>query len=163
MRSTQEILSTECRLARSGNQEMKATTRNLQVPRRILVADNDPAIMHLVTRVFEREGYRVVSARDGRDVIRILKTDCDFAAAVFDAAMTHIQGTEMVRHMRTEKRLLRIPVMLMTPVSDSLGDFKGLTAGAAIFLPKPFTSDQLRLMLRLLEMNKGAALRRCDA
>ncbi|HEV2762125.1 MAG TPA: response regulator, partial [Pyrinomonadaceae bacterium] len=64
--------------------------------RRILVADDDPAILRLVTAVVEKEGYAVVAARDGREAYKILQTDADFLAGVFDVMMPHIQGPELV-------------------------------------------------------------------
>ena len=118
--------------------------------RRILVADDDPAILRLVTVVVEKEGYQVVTARDGREAYKILQTDADFLAGVFDVMMPHIQGPELVRYMRTEKRLMRIPVMMMTAEQNPKLSSDSFAAGAVVFLPKPFTTSQLQIMLRML-------------
>ena len=118
--------------------------------RRILVADDDPAILRLVTAVVEKEGYQAVTARDGREAYKILQTDADFLAGVFDVMMPHIQGPELVRYMRTEKRLMRIPVMMMTAEQNPKLSSDSFAAGAVVFLPKPFTTSQLQIMLRML-------------
>ena len=118
--------------------------------RRILVADDDPAILRLVTAVVEKEGYQAVTARDGREAYKILQTDADFVAGVFDVMMPHIQGPELVRYMRTEKRLMRIPVMMMTAEQNPKLSSDSFAAGAVVFLPKPFTTSQLQIMLRML-------------
>ena len=118
--------------------------------RRILVADDDPAILRLVTAVVEKEGYSVVAARDGREAYKILQSDADFLAGVFDVMMPHIQGPELVRYMRTEKRLMRIPVMMMTAEQNPKLSSDSFAAGAVVFLPKPFTTSQLQIMLRML-------------
>ena len=127
-----------------------------QKSRRILVADDDPAILRLVTAIVEKEGYKVVQARDGREALKILQTDADFTAAIFDVVMPHLQGPELVRYMRTERRLIRIPVMMMTAEQNLRLSSDSFAAGATVFLPNPFTTSQLQIMLRML-VNKARA------
>jgi CheY-like chemotaxis protein len=124
--------------------------------RRILVADDDPAILRLVTAIVEKEGYTVVPARDGKEAYKILQGDADFIAGIFDVVMPHIQGPELVRFMKTEKRLMRIPVMMMTAEQNPKLSSDSFSAGAVVFLPKPFTTAQLQIMLRMLINNSGS-------
>lgn len=121
---------------------------------RILVADDDPAILRLVATILEKEGFAVVTARDGREAYKTLQSDSGFTAAVFDVVMPHITGPELVRHMRTEKRFMKIPVMMMTAEQDPKLSSDSFAAGAVVFLPKPFTPVQLQTMLRML-VSKG--------
>lgn len=118
--------------------------------RRILVADDDPAILRLVSTILEKERYSVVTARDGREAYKILQSDQNFTAAIFDVVMPHISGPELVRFMKTEKRLMRIPVMMMTAEQDPKLSSDSFAAGAVVFLPKPFTTAQLQIMLQML-------------
>jgi CheY-like chemotaxis protein len=129
--------------------------QNPQASRRILVADDDPAILRLVTAIVEKEGYTVVAARDGREAYKILQDDANFIAGIFDVVMPHIQGPELVRYMRTEKRLMRIPVMMMTAEQNPKLSSDSFAAGAVVFLPKPFTTAQLQIMLRMLISKAG--------
>ncbi|HEX8494527.1 MAG TPA: response regulator [Pyrinomonadaceae bacterium] len=131
-------------------QDAQATSR------RILVADDDPAILRLVTAIVEKEGFTVVAARDGREAYKILQTDADFVAGIFDVVMPHIQGPEIVRYMKTEKRLMRIPVMMMTAEQNPKLSSDSFAAGAVVFLPKPFTTAQLQIMLRMLISKAGS-------
>ena len=117
---------------------------------RVLVADDDPAILRLVTTILEKEGLAVVGARDGREAYKALQDDSNFTAAVFDVVMPHISGPELVRYMRTEKRFNKIPVMMMTAEQDPKLSSDSFAAGAVVFLPKPFTTAQLQTMLRML-------------
>lgn len=121
-----------------------------QNSRRILVADDDPAILRLVTTLVEKEGYTVVAARDGGEALRILKADANFVAAILDVVMPQVEGTEIVRYMKSEKRLMRIPVMMMTAEQNPKLTSDSFAAGAVVFLPKPFTSSQLQIMLRMM-------------
>ena len=117
---------------------------------RVLVADDDPAILRLVTTILEKEGFTVVGARDGKEAYKALQDHSDITAAVFDVVMPHISGPELVRYMRTEKRFNKIPVMMMTAEQDPKLSRDSFAAGAVVFLPKPFTTAQLQTMLRML-------------
>jgi len=127
-----------------------ATSTSSNQSRRVLVADDDPAILRLVKTILEKENYDVVTARDGREAYKILQTDDNFTAGIFDVVMPHISGPELVRFMKTENRLMRIPVMMMTAEQDPKLSSDSFSAGAVVFLPKPFTTAQLNIMLQML-------------
>jgi len=117
---------------------------------RVLIADDDPAILRLIKTILEKEGFTVVSARDGKEAYKALQDHTDLTAAVLDVVMPHIQGPELVRYMKSEKRFMNIPVMMMTAEQDPKLSRDSFAAGAVVFLPKPFTSVQLQTMLRML-------------
>ena len=117
---------------------------------RILVADDDPAILRLVRAILEKEGFVVITARDGKEAYKALQESPGIIAAVFDVVMPHIPGPELVRYMKTEKRFMNIPVMMMTAEQDPKLSRDSFAAGAVVFLPKPFTTAQLQTMLRML-------------
>ena len=114
------------------------TTQSAGSARRILIADDDPAILRLVATILEKEDFNVVTARDGREAYKILQADADFTAAILDVMMPHISGTELVRQMKTDTRLMNIPVMMMTAEQDPKLSKDSFAAGAVVFLPKPY-------------------------
>jgi CheY-like chemotaxis protein len=122
--------------------------------RRMLVADDDPAILRLIATILEKENYTVVTARDGREAYKILQSDPNFTAAILDVVMPHISGPELVRFMKEEERLRKIPVMMMTAEQDPKLSSDSFSAGAVVFLPKPFTTGQLQIMLQMLTGKK---------
>jgi CheY-like chemotaxis protein len=124
--------------------------------RRMLVADDDPAILRLIATILEKENFNVVTARDGREAYKILQADPNFTAAILDVVMPHISGPELVRYMKSEDRLKRIPVMMMTAEQDPKLSSDSFSAGAVVFLPKPFTTAQLQIMLQMLIGKKTA-------
>jgi CheY-like chemotaxis protein len=132
----------------------RSDEKDVRASRRILVADDDPAILRLVQTILEKDHYSVVTARDGREAYKILQRDNDFIAAVLDVVMPQISGPELVRHMKTEKRTMSIPVMMMTAEQDPKLSSDSFAAGAVVFLPKPFTTAQLQTMLQML-IGKG--------
>ena len=118
--------------------------------RRILIADDDALIRHTVTRFVQLEGCTPVVVPDGAAAFRLLQSDSEFSAAIFDMMMPHLEGIELMRFMRTEKRLMRIPVMMITSETDLKLMANSFAAGVTIFLPKPFTTEQFQNTFRLL-------------
>jgi CheY-like chemotaxis protein len=126
-----------------------ATPSAVRAPARILLVDDDPASGLLLTAIGEREGYRIVSVDDGRKAYRLLKSDADFAAAVFTLPLPHLNGAELIGYMKSEQRLMRIPVMIIAENHGLKLITDSFAAGALLFLPKPFTSEKLARTLRL--------------
>src|SRR4026207_2067924 len=126
------------------------TSGSSEKTRRMLVADDDPAILRLIATILEKENFTVVTARDGREAYKTLQADPNFTAAILDVVMPHISGTELVRYMKAEERLRTIPVMMMTAEQDPKLSSDSFSAGAIVFLPKPFTTAQLQIMLQML-------------
>ena len=98
----------------------------------------------------QREGFAIVTATDGREAYRILKSDANFSAAVFDMMMPQLKALDIIRYMRTEKRLMRIPIMMISAEHDIKLMASSFAAGASAFLAKPFTPEQIRNALRML-------------
>jgi CheY-like chemotaxis protein len=136
--------------------ENNETLTNENDNRRMLVADDDPAILRLIATILEKENFTVVTARDGREAYKILQADQNFTAAILDVVMPHISGPELVRFMKSDERLKRIPVMMMTAEQDPKLSSDSFAAGAIVFLPKPFTTAQLQIMLQMLIGKKTA-------
>src|SRR5215204_220391 len=103
--------------------------------RRMRVADDDPAILRLIDTILEKDNYKVAAVRDGREAYKILQADANFTAAILDVVMPHITGPELVRYMKSEERLKRIPVMMMTAEQDPKLSSDSFSAGAIVFLP----------------------------
>jgi two-component system chemotaxis response regulator CheY len=120
---------------------------------RVLIADDDAVIRHVIAAVVKQQGYTPIEVKDGREVCRLLQSDADFKFAILDMSMPYLTGIDLIRYMQTEKRLMRIPILLVTAeqniklLADSFG------AGATAFLPKPFTPEQLQTTLGLLAAN----------
>ncbi|HEX8735894.1 MAG TPA: response regulator [Pyrinomonadaceae bacterium] len=117
---------------------------------RVLIVEDDLLIVTVVRDIVEKAGYQPVVAGDGREAYRILATDANFAAGIFDVHVPYIEGTDLVRHMRTEKRLMKIPVIIMTSEESVKIQLDSLSAGASVFLPKPFERKTFESMFKAL-------------
>jgi Response regulators consisting of a CheY-like receiver domain and a winged-helix DNA-binding domain len=134
--------------------ELKQTT-----PNRVLVADDDPVMRHLVTTIIKQRECEAVVANDGREAYRILQTDSQFRAAIIDMTMPFLEGLDLIRYMRSERRLMRIPIMMISAEQDIKLMTSSFSAGATAFLPKPFTPEQLQSAIRML-LGNGSSARR---
>lgn len=117
---------------------------------RVLIVEDDLIIATLVKSVVEELGYTVIEASDGAEAYKILATDANFVAGVFDVEMPYLKGTDLVKYMRTEKRLAAIPVMIMTSEQSVKVQLDSFSGGASVFLPKPFTRTVLKAMFEML-------------
>jgi len=117
---------------------------------RVLVADDDPLTLRLVSAIVKTQGYEVVAASDGRQAQLVLQKDANFSAAILDMMMPHLQGLDLIRYMKADERLRQIPVAMITAERDPKVWDASIAAGARVFLPKPFTPPQVQMILRML-------------
>jgi two-component system response regulator MtrA len=132
--------------------------QNSQCTKRILIADDDPVMRHLLTSIVRKEGYDAIVVDDGREAYRMLQTDADFSAGIFDMMMPHLEGIDIIRYMKTEKRLRRIPVVMVSAETDLSLMAKSFGAGATVFLTKPFDPNKFQSTLRTLLKSSSAPM-----
>ncbi len=130
------------------NEIEKSLSVALTAPR-ILIVDTDARTAELARSLDNGHAYRVVVAGDGREAYRLLKRDANFSLALFDLDVSHLAGLDVVRHMKTEKRLMRIPVIIVGDNPAIKAISASLTAGAIAFLPKPFSAHRLNQTIQL--------------
>jgi CheY-like chemotaxis protein len=104
----------------------------------------------LVARLIEEAGFTVVIARDGREARKLLQSQSNFIAAVFEVVIPHISGPDLVRYMKREAQLKDIPVIMMTGSRGARLLYESLHAGATVLVPEPFSISQLQHLLHML-------------
>jgi CheY-like chemotaxis protein len=123
---------------------------------RVLIADDDPTTAEMLASIGGGSTYRTVSVKDGREAYRVLMDDANFAVAVFNLAMPHLHGADLVKHMKTEKRLMRIPVIIVSADTGIRTVADSFAAGAIAFLSKPFVAEQLQRTIVLALSSKDS-------
>ena len=114
---------------------------------KILVVEDDRRIASFLERGLSAEGYQVSVEHDGRDGLERARQD-DFDILVLDRMLPYVDGLEMARLLREERRGAMI---LMLTAKDSLADkIEGLKGGADDYLTKPFAIQELEARLRAL-------------
>lgn len=128
---------------------------------RILVAEDEAAILDAVTYTLRGEGYEVEGVEDGeRALAEALAGEYDLL--VLDLMLPKLAGTEVCRRVRAESAL---PIIMLTARSAEADRVLGLEIGADDYVPKPFSMPELigrvRALLRRRELDQGgSALRR---
>jgi two-component system response regulator MprA len=119
---------------------------------RILVVDDEPAVLDAVDRALRLEGYDTELAADGQQALDALSAAAP-DALVLDLLMPRVDGLEVCRRLRAAGD--RTPVLVLT-ARDAVPDrVRGLDAGADDYLVKPFALEELLARLRALLRRSG--------
>ena len=106
----------------------------------ILLVDDEDAIQSLLTYPLERDGYRVVQARDGDEALRRFAEE-DVDLVVLDIMLPRVDGLEVCRRLRSEST---VPIIMLTARDDELDKVLGLELGADDYITKPFSIREFR-------------------
>lgn len=111
---------------------------------RLLIADDEPHNLELLQLFLEQENYRVDTAGDG-DLAweKISEDPRRYDVVLLDWMMPKMSGMEVLRKMKEDQRLSRLPVVLQTALSSSQHITEGIEAGAYYYLGKPYERTML--------------------
>lgn len=119
-------------------------------PKILLVDDREDNLLSMES-VLEPDGYRIVKAGSGRDVLKILLSDLDFALILMDVQMPNLNGFETASLIYERERLRHIPIIFITAYHYGEENiFKGYRAGAVDYIYKPVNPDLLRAKVAVL-------------
>src|SRR5690242_17694569 len=119
-------------------------------PKILLVDDREDNLLSIET-ILEPNGYHFVKARSGREALKILLSEYDFAMILMDVKMPNLNGFETASLIYERDRLKHIPIIFIT--ANNFGDenlFKGYQAGGVDYIFKPINPDVLRAKVAVL-------------
>jgi DNA-binding response OmpR family regulator len=108
----------------------------------VLIADDDPDILMLISLTLERDGYEVVVARDGLSAYEAALERVPHLV-VLDLMMPGIDGCEVTRRLRAEDSTKDVPIVIVTAFAEESQAAKALEAGADAYMKKPFSPRDL--------------------
>lgn len=109
---------------------------NTEQPRRLLVADDDPNLLELMSSNLEDDMTEVVCAENGIEARDLLGSQ-DFDLAIIDLGMPELDGFELITHLRQDERTVDLPVIVVTGRHDKLAIEEAFSSGATTFVTKP--------------------------
>jgi CheY-like chemotaxis protein len=116
---------------------------------RLLVVDDEPLNLEIISEYLEDESYSVTTARDGSEALQLLNSNpTGFDCVILDRMMPRIDGMEVLRRMKAESRFEDIPVIMQTAAASRDQVAEGLRLGAYYYLSKPYHQDALRVVVR---------------
>ncbi|MEX2231554.1 MAG: response regulator [Cyclobacteriaceae bacterium] len=119
-------------------------------PKILLVDDREDNLMAIET-IFEPDDYRFVKANSGRQALKILLREFDFALILMDVKMPNLNGFETASLIYERERLKHIPIIFIT--ANNFGDenlYRGYQAGAIDYIYKPIKPEVLRAKVSVL-------------
>ena len=115
----------------------------------ILVVDDSPTELKLVTAALQGKGYRVVTATDGEEAIEKAIREQP-RLVVLDVVMPKKNGYQVCRHLKTAPETQGVKVLMLTTKNQDADKFWGMKQGADAYLTKPFAgADLLTQVARL--------------
>src|SRR5438045_9735758 len=120
----------------------------------ILLVDDEDSIQKLLAYPLEREGFRVLQARDGEDALRQFQSE-HVDLVVLDLMLPKLDGLEVCKRLRAESE---VPIIMLTARDDELDKVVGLELGADDYITKPFSIREFRSRVRAL-LRRAAATR----
>lgn len=115
---------------------------------RVLLVDDDPTLLEVLTTALNLEDLDVVPASDGEDALRIA-ADGGVDLVVCDVGMPDPDGLEVCRRLKADPRTRELPVILLTGRDTDQDRSRGQAAGCDAYVTKPFSP------LELLELIRG--------
>src|SRR5438477_10194662 len=112
----------------------------------ILLVDDEDSVQKLLTYPLERDGFRVVQARDGEQALRLFG-DERIDLVVLDLMLPKVDGLEICKRLRADSN---VPIIMLTARGEELDKVLGLELGADDYMTKPFSIREFRRRVRAL-------------
>lgn len=116
--------------------------------KRILIAEDDPAIRTMEERILRASGFDVTCASNGTEAFQVARAGPRFDLFLLDVMMPGMNGLELARALRIDDATRETPILFATAKGEHEMIQEGFHAGAQLYLVKPFTTGTLLAMVR---------------
>jgi DNA-binding response OmpR family regulator len=123
---------------------------------RILIADDDDGLRHLLRLILCREGFEVIEAVDGTEALA-RAYDSDPSLVLLDVMMPGVDGFDVCRQLRSDQRTHRLPIVFVTAIDDIKQRNEALKLGADDCIKKPIGPRELVNRIRGVMERHGLA------
>lgn len=115
--------------------------------KKILLADDEEDIKSIVTLFLQSRGYEVITAYDGLAALDMAKTEQP-DLILLDVMMPVVNGFEVCTRLKADEATRHIPIVMLSAMAQSETVDKGLSAGAADYIVKPFDPPHLEAVVQ---------------
>lgn len=115
--------------------------------KRVLVVDDEPSIVKLLSFNLEKEGYAVTTAEDGKEGYELALNE-HFDFILLDVMLPTMDGLEIAKTLRQEK--IDTPILMLTAKDDTIDRILGLEIGADDYLTKPFSPREVLARMKAI-------------
>jgi DNA-binding response OmpR family regulator len=124
-------------------------TEHVSSTARILVVDDDPGLLVLITKMLERVGPKPMIAETGTGAMAILERE-DIDLLILDLMLPDIDGFDVLQKIRADGRYAEMPILILSARVDPEAIKRGLDLGADAYLTKPYLPNSLVQQVRTL-------------
>ncbi|MDQ3007303.1 MAG: response regulator [Chloroflexota bacterium] len=114
---------------------------------KILIVEDDLDVAEMLNAYFRVQGYEVFTVNWGEDGVRAAQTVLP-DLLILDIRLPDIDGYEVARRVRTDRRTNEIPIIFLTEKRERIDRLQGFEVGADDYITKPFDVQELRLRVR---------------
>lgn len=114
---------------------------------KIMIVEDDLDLAEMLNAYFRVQNYDVVTAAWGREAIEISEQE-ELQLVVLDIRLPDIDGYEVCRQLRLQRRTQNLPIIFLTEKRDRIDKLQGLELGVVDYITKPFDIQELRLRVR---------------
>jgi DNA-binding response OmpR family regulator len=126
--------------------------------KKIVVAEDDDAIAHMVSMVLGDAGFLCLRASDGEEALNLVRLHTP-DLLVLDVMMPRLEGTEVARRIKGDVVLSKTPILMLTALAAVDNKLEGYAAGADAYMTKPFDlrefSAQAKALIRASTRERG--------
>ncbi len=116
---------------------------------KILIADDDPISLHVISQYLQEAGYQFATAHDGQQAWEFLsQAPEEFTVVIADRIMPHLHGLDLLLKMQQHPVLKNIPLIMLTGAAEKTEIVAALKAGVFDFLHKSIDKDLLLMTLK---------------
>ncbi len=123
-------------------------------PARVLVVDDEPNIVDVISMALRYEGFEVASAATGAEALTAVRTQRPHVM-LLDVMLPDMEGFDVARRLGAERA--RVPIIFLTARDATEDRVRGLTVGGDDYVTKPFSLEELVARVRALLRRSGAA------
>ncbi|MHA6260485.1 ATP-binding protein [Sporosarcina sp. CAU 1771] len=124
---------------------------------KILVADDEPVNLQVLMNQLSLEGYTVITASNGEEVLRIVEEQ-SIELLILDIMMPKVSGFEVCKRLRKKYSLMELPILMLTAKSQVRDKITSFEVGANDYLSKPCDKEELiarvKTLVRLKDLNR---------
>ncbi|BCW90674.1 Phosphate regulon transcriptional regulatory protein PhoB [Alphaproteobacteria bacterium SO-S41] len=113
----------------------------------ILIVEDEVAIITMLRYTLERDGYRIVEARDGEEALIVAAEEAP-DLILLDWALPNLSGIEVCRRLRARAESRNTPIIMLTARGEESDRIRGLDTGADDYVVKPFSVTEMSARIR---------------
>lgn len=110
---------------------------------KVLIADDDPVNIQILSNHLNLNGYQLVAAKDGEEALTLIRHDKTFDLVILDLMMPKLSGYDVCKELRKDYSLTELPVLILTARSQVKDVVTAFQSGANDYLIKPYFKEEL--------------------